>query len=44
LIVVDTNILVYAADRDSPFHDACRGWLDARRQKPDAWYTTWPIL
>jgi hypothetical protein len=44
LIVVDTNILVYAADRDSPFHHACRGWLDARRPKPDAWYTTWPIL
>jgi toxin-antitoxin system PIN domain toxin len=44
VLVVDTNVLVYAADADSPFHQACRAWLHDRRQRPDAWYSTWPIL
>ena len=44
MLVVDTNILVYAADRRSPFHTACYEWLEDRRRRPDAWYTTWPIV
>jgi len=44
VLVVDTNILVYAADTDSQFHSACRIWLENRRARPDAWYTTWSIL
>lgn len=44
MFVVDTNILVYAANADSPFHPRCREWLDARRERPDAWYVTWGIL
>jgi toxin-antitoxin system PIN domain toxin len=44
VLVVDTNILVYAADADSPFHAASRDWLDRQRGRPDAWYTTWSIL
>jgi toxin-antitoxin system PIN domain toxin len=44
VLAVDTNILVYAADRVSQFHEPCRDWLQRRRQRPDAWYTTWPIL
>lgn len=44
MVVVDTNILGYAADRDSPFHAACRKWLEGRQVRPDAWFTTWPIL
>lgn len=44
MLAVDTNVLVYAADADSPFHAACRGWLERQRARPDAWYTTWPIL
>jgi uncharacterized protein len=44
VLVVDTNILVYAADEDSPFHAACRDWLENRRRSPDAWYTTWTVL
>lgn len=44
MIVVDTNVLVYAADQDSPFHAPCRKWLDARRTGAEAWYATWPIL
>jgi uncharacterized protein len=44
VIVVDTNILVYAADADSPWHARSRDWLEHQRGRPDAWYTTWPIL
>ncbi len=44
MLVVDTNVLVYVADSDSPFHAACRQWLERQRRSADAWYTTWPIL
>jgi toxin-antitoxin system PIN domain toxin len=44
VLLVDTNVLVYAADRDSPFHAACREWLERQRRRVDAWYTTWAIL
>ena len=44
MLTVDTNVLVYAADIDSPHHGACRDWLERRRVRPDAWYATWPIL
>lgn len=44
MLVVDTNVLVYAADADSAFHKRCRAWLERQRAQPDAWYTTWPIV
>jgi uncharacterized protein len=44
VLVVDTNVLVYAADADSQFHPSCREWLEHQRSRPDAWYTSWPIL
>jgi len=44
VVVVDTNVLVYSADEDSPMHAACRNWLERRRARAEAWYTTWPIL
>jgi uncharacterized protein len=44
LIVVDTNVLVYAADADSPFHTPARGWLERQRRSPAAWYATWPVF
>jgi len=44
MFVVDTNILVYAADADSQWHAKARTWLERQRRLPDAWYTTWPIL
>ncbi len=28
-MLVDANILLYAADEDSPFHARCRPWLDS---------------
>ena len=44
MLVVDTNVLVYAADADSPFHTSCLDWLERQRSRADAWYTTWAIL
>jgi hypothetical protein len=44
VIVVDTNVLVYAANSTSQFHHLCRGWLDRQRRRPDAWYITWAIV
>ena len=44
MLLVDTNVLVYAAAADSPFHAACRSWLERQRGRPDAWYTSWTIL
>jgi toxin-antitoxin system PIN domain toxin len=44
VLAVDTNVLVYAADADSQFHSPCRDWLERQRPRPEAWYTTWPIL
>jgi len=44
MFVVDTNVLVYAADGDSPYHAACREQLEAWRRQSGAWYLTWGIL
>jgi toxin-antitoxin system PIN domain toxin len=44
VIVVDTNVLVYAADRSFPVHKPCHEWLERRRREADAWFTTWGIL
>jgi toxin-antitoxin system PIN domain toxin len=44
MLAIDTNVLVYAADIDSPFHARCRDWLERQRLRPDAWYISWPIV
>ena len=44
MFVVDTNILVYAANRDTPRHDDCRRWLEHQRMGADAWFLTWSIV
>jgi uncharacterized protein len=43
VFVVDTNVLVYAADTDSTDHRACRQLLDEARGRAAAWYLTWAI-
>lgn len=43
MFVVDTNVLVYAAAKDSPWHDACATALDGWRRNPGAWFITWSI-
>lgn len=44
MLLVDTNVLIHAANVDSPSHGESIAWLDRKRRQPDAWYTTWPIL
>jgi uncharacterized protein len=44
VLAVDTNVLVYAANLDSPFHARCSEWLERQQRQPGAWYTTWAII
>jgi toxin-antitoxin system PIN domain toxin len=44
VFLVDTNILVYAADVDSPFHSLCRTLIEEWRRQTSPWYVTWGIL
>jgi toxin-antitoxin system PIN domain toxin len=43
VFVVDTNVLVYAADVRAPEHERCRALLEAWREGAGAWYLTWGI-
>lgn len=43
MFVVDTNILVYAADTSAPEHPRCRALLEGWRRRKGAWYLTWGI-
>ncbi len=42
-MVIDTNILVYAANEDSEHHAACRRFIDQRVRIPDTTFLTWGI-
>lgn len=44
MILVDTNLLVYAVDADSPFHDRARGWLEERLNGPTGVGLPWQVL
>ncbi len=41
MFVVDTNVLVYAADESAPEHERCRSLLQTWRIRNGAWYLTW---
>jgi toxin-antitoxin system PIN domain toxin len=41
---VDTNVLVYAVNAQSPHHETCREKLEDWRRQASAWYLTWGIL
>lgn len=43
MFVVDTNVLVYAADRSAPEHARCRALLEEWREGSAAWFLTWGI-
>ena len=43
MFVVDTNVLVYAANADAPEHAICRAKLEEWRARAGAWYLTWGI-
>ena len=44
MFVVDTNVLVYAANEDSPAHTTCTRQLEQWRRGSGAWYSTWGIV
>ncbi len=41
---VDVNVLLYASDRESPFHDAAAAFLRERADDPDIFCLTWPVI
>jgi len=43
MLVVDTNVLLYAADRDSEFNGACRSYLEAMRARATPTYLSWNV-
>ncbi len=43
MLVFDTNVLVYAADEHSEFHDPCRQRLEESRLDPSPTFLTWNI-
>jgi uncharacterized protein len=44
MFVVDTNVLLYAAEKGAPAHARCRELLERWRSSANAWFLTWPIL
>ena len=44
MLVVDTNVLIYAANEDAPEHERCRELVEGWRRGREPWYTTWAIL
>jgi toxin-antitoxin system PIN domain toxin len=43
VFVIDTNVLVYAADAAAPEHERCRSLLERWRGQHGAWYLTWNV-
>ncbi len=43
MFVVDTNVLLYAADADSEFHTPCRDLIEQARGQAAPWFLTWGI-
>ena len=44
MLVVDTNVLLYAAAEGCVEHEACRSVLEELRRDPSAFYVTWGIV
>ena len=43
MLVFDTNVLVYAVDEESPFHDQCRRKVIEARDDPSPAFLTWNV-
>ena len=41
---VDVNILLYASDRESPYHASASAFLRERAEDPDIFCLTWPVI
>lgn len=44
MFLLDTNVLVYAADADRSEHSHCRDLLERLRRGSTPWYMTWGIV
>ncbi len=44
MFLVDTNILVYAANQAVPEHAVCRKLVEKWRNQSPPWYLTWKII
>ena len=44
MFTVDTNVLVYAANVDSPSHQHARAFVEEQRQGTQIWYCGWNTL
>ena len=44
MVLVDTNVLIHAADRECAEYAACRGLIERLRAQPLPWYLTWPVI
>lgn len=44
MFLVDTNILVYAANRAAPEHEAAQEFLETCRAGSEIWLATWSIF
>jgi toxin-antitoxin system PIN domain toxin len=43
MFVVDTNVLLYAANEDAPQHHACASLVRDWRPRREPWFITWGI-
>ena len=43
MLVFDTNVLVYAVDEDSLFHESCRQRVELAREDPSPTFLSWGI-
>jgi hypothetical protein len=43
VFVVDTNLLIYAAVSESPWHDRARQLVEEWRRSAEAWLITWSV-
>jgi toxin-antitoxin system PIN domain toxin len=44
VFVIDTNLLLYAVNRDAPDHERARGLLEGYRRGDRPWFVTWGIV
>ena len=43
MLVFDTNVLIYAVDKNSPFHNHCRAIVLEAREDPSPAFLTWNV-
>ncbi len=44
MFVIDTNLLIYAVNPDSPEHERARAAVDEWRRGSRSWFVTWGIV